>query len=207
MSSDSAKTRENILNSAKNEFLTYGFAGASLRKIAAGAGVTTGALYRHFKDKADLFEALVSPTFSEFMQIFHNTGDCFMADPNNYGSDTMWSVSEHNLLLLTTYIYDHIDAFKLLLCASEQTAYENFTHTVIDMEVQMTWNYMELSRQKGYAINEISKQELHMFVNAQFSAFFEMVLHNVPRNMAMNYTKNIFCFFSAGWQAVFAEGK
>ena len=48
MPADATKTLEDILQSAKTEFLAHGFAGASLRTIATGANVTTGALYRHF---------------------------------------------------------------------------------------------------------------------------------------------------------------
>ena len=53
------ETKKTLLESAKKEFLQKGFAGASLRTIAANAGVTTGAMYRHFKDKDAFFCALV----------------------------------------------------------------------------------------------------------------------------------------------------
>ena len=37
-----------------------GFKNASLRSIAQAAGVTTGAIYGYYPDKAALFDALVS---------------------------------------------------------------------------------------------------------------------------------------------------
>ena len=40
-----------ILESARKEFLTYGFEKASLKSICEGAGVTTGALYKRYKGK------------------------------------------------------------------------------------------------------------------------------------------------------------
>ena len=51
MAESSAETKAKILSSAKTEFLEKGFMNASLRTIAANAGLTTGAMYRHFKDK------------------------------------------------------------------------------------------------------------------------------------------------------------
>ena len=48
-----------ILESAKEEFLDKGFLGASLNNICRKAGVTTGALYKRFKGKEELFSALV----------------------------------------------------------------------------------------------------------------------------------------------------
>ena len=59
MSESAAETKAKILESAKKEFLEKGFVNASLRTIAANAGLTTGAMYRHFKDKDALFCALV----------------------------------------------------------------------------------------------------------------------------------------------------
>ena len=45
---DGSSTIDNILNSAKAEFLEKGFKDASLRNIAKQAGVTTGAIYGYF---------------------------------------------------------------------------------------------------------------------------------------------------------------
>ena len=56
-----AKAR--LLAAARREFLKKGFAGASLREIARQAGLTTGPLYWHFRDKEDLFGALVAPAW------------------------------------------------------------------------------------------------------------------------------------------------
>ena len=46
-------TRERILECAKAEFLAKGYRAAQLKSIASAAQVTTGAIYRHFKDKND----------------------------------------------------------------------------------------------------------------------------------------------------------
>ena len=59
MGEASAETKKKILDSAMAEFLDKGFMNASLRTIASNAGLTTGAMYRHFKDKDALFCALV----------------------------------------------------------------------------------------------------------------------------------------------------
>ena len=41
-------TRATILQSAKEIFLECGYQEASMRKIAARAGITPGAIYKHF---------------------------------------------------------------------------------------------------------------------------------------------------------------
>ncbi len=44
-------TQEKIINVATQEFLNSGYLGASLRKIAKAAHVTTGAMYGYYKNK------------------------------------------------------------------------------------------------------------------------------------------------------------
>ena len=49
---------DDLLRAAKEHFLKSGYEKASLRKICASAGVTTGALYFSFANKEALFDAL-----------------------------------------------------------------------------------------------------------------------------------------------------
>lgn len=58
-------TRETLLRAALEIFYQRGVAQASLQEISAEAGVTRGALYWHFKNKEDLFDALFQQFFSE----------------------------------------------------------------------------------------------------------------------------------------------
>lgn len=53
------QTRQKILDSAFHEIYRRGFQAASLDRILADAGVTKGALYHHFPDKASLGYAVV----------------------------------------------------------------------------------------------------------------------------------------------------
>ena len=52
-------TRSHILDTAELVFERHGVSGTSLHEIAKAAGVTRGAIYWHFTDKADLFNAMM----------------------------------------------------------------------------------------------------------------------------------------------------
>jgi len=56
---DALATRNTLLDAAERVFLAQGVAGTSLNDIALAAGTTRGAIYWHFKDKADLFNAMM----------------------------------------------------------------------------------------------------------------------------------------------------
>ncbi len=53
-------TRCRILDTAELEFSKRGVSGTSLHEIAKAAGLTRGAIYWHFDDKADLFNAMMA---------------------------------------------------------------------------------------------------------------------------------------------------
>ena len=59
---DAEKTRCQILDAAEMLFQAQGVSRTSLQTIASQAGITRGAIYWHFKDKGDLFNALVDRT-------------------------------------------------------------------------------------------------------------------------------------------------
>ena len=52
-------TRSHILDTAERVFERRGVSGTSLHEIAKAAGLTRGAIYWHFADKADLFNAMM----------------------------------------------------------------------------------------------------------------------------------------------------
>jgi TetR/AcrR family acrAB operon transcriptional repressor/TetR/AcrR family transcriptional repressor of mexAB-oprM operon len=56
---DAERTRETILDAAETTFLAQGVSRTTLAHIAQAAGVTRGAIYWHFEDKAALFDALL----------------------------------------------------------------------------------------------------------------------------------------------------
>jgi AcrR family transcriptional regulator len=60
-SESQARTRENLLNTARAIFLAEGYAGTSLERVAEAAGYSKGAVYSNFHTKSDLcLEVLAS---------------------------------------------------------------------------------------------------------------------------------------------------
>ena len=55
-----ARSRTRLLQSAKRLFIERGYDGATVREIAAAAGLSTGAVFASFADKADLFDAVLT---------------------------------------------------------------------------------------------------------------------------------------------------
>ncbi|MBX6391762.1 MAG: TetR/AcrR family transcriptional regulator [Frankia sp.] len=60
-----ADTRQALVAAARRRFAGQGYAGTGTEEIVADAKVTRGALYHHFKDKADLFREVMKQVASE----------------------------------------------------------------------------------------------------------------------------------------------
>jgi len=72
---DAAATRDALLDAAEAVFGARGVAAASLADVAAAAGVTRGALYWHFRDKADLLQAMLARAAFPFEQQWRSAID------------------------------------------------------------------------------------------------------------------------------------
>jgi AcrR family transcriptional regulator len=61
-------TRRALLDAAKELFVKYGYEATGIEAVCQAARVTRGALYHHFGDKRDLFDALVVEIQNEMSQ-------------------------------------------------------------------------------------------------------------------------------------------
>lgn len=138
MSESEKGTLENIHTAAKKEFWGKRFKSASLRSIVKTAGVTTGAFYGYYKSKEELLDALVKEQYDVFMKMFTGAQDEFAKQAHENQRVNMGEYSGEQMMEMTKYAYDNIDAFKLLLCCSEGTRYENMVHDMVEIEVNAT---------------------------------------------------------------------
>jgi TetR/AcrR family acrAB operon transcriptional repressor len=78
---DALATRASLLDAAERLFLAKGVSRTSLNDIAVAAGTTRGAIYWHFKDKADLFNAMMERVTLPLESAFQHNGAARGEDP------------------------------------------------------------------------------------------------------------------------------
>lgn len=78
---DALLTRDRILDAAELEFERRGVSQTSLQQVARTAGVTRGAIYWHFEDKADLFNAMMSRVTLPLETEIRRSGEPTLDDP------------------------------------------------------------------------------------------------------------------------------
>ena len=78
---EAEETRSRILDAAERVFSERGVSRTSLEDLAGAAGVTRGAIYWHFKDKSDLFAAMVNRVTLPMEAMVARTSDESVEDP------------------------------------------------------------------------------------------------------------------------------
>ena len=198
---DKTANHEKIIAAAKKEFLTFGFKDASMRRIAAAAGMSVSGLYKHFTSKEEMFSALVDPAYQGLLALFRQEA----GDQEQFigtGDLSVWETGQ-DAKLAVAYIYDHLDAFRLIICRSQGTKYESFLHDLAVLEEEMTLSFMKNLKKQGVSINNFSEKELHLLTTANVNAVFQTVEHDFTRDEAVHYADTLDRFFSKGWKEFF----
>ena len=195
-------TQERIREVGKKEFLSKGFKDASLNHIVAEAGFTKGAFYGYYPDKAALFEDLGSEAADGLLEQFKQAQDAhFDLIPADKTADSR-ALSTEYLRVFIAYVYEHFDSFKLVLCCSDGTKYENYVNELVELEVSRSEQYYALLRERGKLEGSVSRDLHHMITSAYFTAAFETVVHDMPREKALAYIEELAAFFNAGWDGI-----
>ena len=198
-------TQEKILCAAKAEFLEKGFQTASLRAIVKAAGVTTGALYGYYSSKEALFDALVAESYTHLLSAFRNVLDDFNRLPIEQQPERMSAVSQTCMEELLLYMFNHREAFHLLLLCSEGTRYSSMKEELVQLEVNATHRYYLVLEKLGTPAPQIDPRLEHILVTGMINAYFEMIIHDMPLVDAKQYLRELHSFYSAGWLKIMGQ--
>lgn len=195
-------TRQRILEAGKAEFLKNGYKNASLRSIAREAGVTTGAIYGYYPDKAALFGALVQEPANDLREWYCRVQSEFDAFPAGDKQKRMHGYTGQALEEFIGYVYLHFDAFKLVVCCSAGTPYEQYIDSLLDIEAEHTRRFMRALRSLGHEIPTVDDDMSHILSSAFYYGIFETVAHDMPKERALEYIRTLHQFYSAGWDSI-----
>ncbi|MCR4585564.1 MAG: TetR/AcrR family transcriptional regulator [Lachnospiraceae bacterium] len=202
MPKDKTENHEKILSAAYDEFLKYGFTDASMRRIADACDMSASGLYKHFLSKEEMFAALVEPAYEGLKQAFLDIAERDIREVDGSFSGSEWEESDDSLWVIR-YIYDHYQAFKLLVCRSQGTRFEDYEHELATLSERSTKRYMKELKKNGIGVKKIPAEELHILVTMNVHAVFLTVKHDLTRKEAIRYAKHLDEYNIAGWEKIF----
>ncbi|ETK00430.1 transcriptional regulator, TetR family [Eubacterium nodatum ATCC 33099] len=193
-------THEKIIESGKLNFLNDGYERSNLRKICKDAGVTTGAFYRHFDDKEDLFISLVEPLVKELLGFYNKfEEESFQDIEKNCGQD-LAEINIDGSIESALYMFSKKELFNLLIYKSYGTKYENFIELLVEKEDINRQKALQIISKKKNIKVEIPKEAMHLLNHAFINALCEIVIHSQTEEEVKTNTRIVSKFFYDGWK-------
>lgn len=192
---------ERIIEYAEKEFLEKGFEAASLRVIAQHAGVSTSAIYTRYGDKEGLYRYLIQPAADGCQAILKQALGYFSSMSREEQAEQYKEYSDQGFEGLLNYIYDHFDAFKLLITCNHGTIYQDFLEELVRIDNVCTKEYLKRLDSSAYREGRITDGFLHVVASSFYSGLFEVVIHDMTLDDARKYIHELRNFFNHGWSA------
>ena len=200
MPKDKTASHVRVIAAARDEFMEFGFEKASMRRVGERCGLTAAGLYRHCRDKKDLFDQLVAPAIERLNAWMDTHLTKYLTTVRDEGN-LQWKDSWIDMM--REVIYPHVEEYHLLLTCSSGTKYETFLHDLTQTAQERMLQYLPVLRDKGLSIREISPAALHLLLSAYVTALFEPVIHRYSLDESMRCLETVEAFFLPGWKQLF----
>jgi len=184
---------------ARAEFLEMGYEKASMRSIGQRCQMTAAGIYRHCKDKEDLFYQLVAPA-EEKLTKWAEQHMARYEEPIKVHQGLSWKDSYIDMM--RELVYPNMEDYYLLIVCSKGTKYENFLDDMTEKAQSKMLQFMDELRKQGYKIPQIKDSQLHPLLMAYITALFEPVVHNYSHEEAANTLDALKDFFLPGWKTL-----
>lgn len=202
------ETKIRLLASARKEFLEKGYMNASLRNICKNAGVTTGALYFFFQDKADLYASLVKDTVDTIYAVMngHFMGESKQAEAGalSHLDEADGSKDLEDTQRIIHLMYEHKDEVMMLLTKSQGSPYDG----VLDRFIETAEKHYENMARQMELLNPAKKIDdrlLHWLSHQQIEVFVYMITHIEDEQQAMKFMEQSVSYMMAGWYGLFGS--
>ena len=70
---------------------------------------------------------------------------------------------------------------------------------MVEIEVEYTLRYIEVLRHLGKDVPELSNSICHIIASGMFNGLFEIAIHDMPKEQALQYVEQFRTFYTGGW--------
>lgn len=189
-----------LLASARTEFMKNGFIKAELKTICDNAGVTTGAVYKRYKGKEDLFCAVVAEVSAALTDFINSRSDVDFSGLSDREVHDSWVMTFDAVMPMFRMLYRYRDDFSLLISKAAGTRYENFNHEFVDRMSYAYEQYYSEAKKRGLAGADITREEFHILISSFWTCVCEPFVHEMTFGQMEEHCRLICRFFN--WEKV-----
>ena len=171
---DALTTRHNLLDAAELLFQAQGVSRTSLNEIARHAGTSRGAIYWHFKDKSDLFNAMMERVTLPLEKAFDEVGKDVLRQPLAHIREVVFDALRQ--------IETDLQIRRVFEVASQKVEYIDELHAVTQRHLKVRNGF--LAKMKDCLIQAALVQKLNLPIPAEQAA---NGLHALVDGMIQNW--------------------
>ena len=179
--------RIKIMNSAETCFFKSNFEKASMRDIADGAGITLSNIYKYFKNKNALFDAVIADYSREYVRNFNS----FVS--HEKGEDFSGKQKENLKTSLLSVILHDRNKFIILMEKSAGTDYADFKNRIISVLSDHMFSRNAVKMERFACI---------LFASNLFSNIVEIAKHYKNEDWARDNISAVVEYHLGGMKAV-----
>ena len=184
-----------LILSARKEFLEHGFLRADLKTICENAGVTTGAVYKRFRGKEELFCAVVEELVQKLDEFLDERSE---VDFSTFSDDEIrasWTMTYEAMMPIFELLMHYRDDFIILTDRCAGTRYETFKHDyVVKMSFAYEDFYKEIHRRGLTGIN-VTREEFHVLLSSFWTCICEPIIHGMEQEEIEEHCRVMCRFF------------
>ena len=174
------------------------FEKSSLNVICKNAGITTGALYKRFSTKEDLFNSLVEKPANRLKEFLDKEHRAYKKLPKEEQINCVFRNWENEDGFIGL-IYEYKEEFLMILNLSGGTKYEFYFDEISKIITDATMQFIRTNNKSD--VDEFILYELvHILVSSYIKGILVPLSQNMNLNEANIYIQHVKKFFYAGWK-------
>lgn len=191
---------DKIIESATAEFLEFGFQGASLRRIAQRANLSTGALYTRYESKDALFCSIVQDILSEISHEFEPLRQGYMEAQKSSNVEDVLEAMRREESVYQNILLKYHDQCVLFFCQSDGSSLQAKLERLMAYKAKETVAFLEQISQK-----EVDAIGVEMLLSEQFYCYRAILQKRLSREKTAACLKTVERFHEAGWRELFRQ--
>ncbi len=202
------ETKQIILDVSKELFFKNGFHKTSIRKIAAKAHLSSGALYKHFENKEAILDAIISPYTEDCWNTCQQMFDEFQKNISQTKTveDIKKQLQSEDVDFLYRYIHKNADVWRFVFFKSAGTKYESFFDDFLTWESDITLDVLqEIDPDKKYR-SVVSDMEIRFIIKGFYNMLLRAFSEEFDEAARVNYFHVIGEIYSDFWEKIFLIG-
>ncbi len=193
------RVKQGILKQAKKEFIEYGFAKASMRRIANEVDISVSNMYNYFRSKDSIFFEIVKSPITKIDECFS-----LMEQDQSYIFQEYWSFDSYLKLtnIIAGFIEENREALTLLAFKSGGSIYEDYKDEIVDRYTNIFGQWMEKVGHFSEIESKITNFTLHNLASFSINIVLESLMYNVSYENMVKHLEEIIIFMFYGYEGL-----